>query len=109
MLYKRNNTNPMDEKEFEAYIQKTVDALGDDISGFFTIIHDAFEYFIASDNIIEKTQVSLEEFETMLKKITKVLGKKESVRFFNAVYNALPKKTIKYLGVMVKVFENIFI
>jgi hypothetical protein len=45
----------------------------------------------------------------MIKKITKILGKEESVRFFKTVYDALPKKTIKYLGVMVKVFEKIFI
>jgi hypothetical protein len=44
----------------------------------------------------------------MVRKITEVLGEEEAVRFFKAVYNALPKKTITYLGVMVKVFEGIF-
>jgi hypothetical protein len=106
---KRNNINPMDDKEFETYTRKIVGVLGDDISGFFTVIYDTFEYFTASDTIIEKTQISLKEFEVMIKKITKILGKEESARFFKAVYNALPKKTIKYLGVMVKVFEKIFI
>jgi hypothetical protein len=106
---KRGNSNPMDEKEFEAYTQKIVGVLGDDISGFFTIIHDTFEYFTASDTIIEKTQISLKEFEVMVKKITKILRKEESARFFKAVYDTLPKKTITYLGVMVKVFEKIFI
>jgi cyclopropane fatty-acyl-phospholipid synthase-like methyltransferase len=45
----------------------------------------------------------------MTREITEILGKEESVRFFKAVYNALPKKTVKYLGVIVKVFEKIFI
>jgi hypothetical protein len=106
---RRNNITPMNDKEFESHTRKIVGALGDDILGFFTVIHDAFEYFTVSDKIIEKTQISLEEFEVMIRKITKILGKKESVRFFKAVYDALPKETIKYLGVMVKVFEKIFI
>jgi hypothetical protein len=87
---KRKNTNLMDGKKFEVYTQKIVDILG-----------------VESDTIIEKTQTSLEEFEIMIKKITGVLGKEESARFFKAIYNALPKKTTTYLGVMVKVFENI--
>jgi hypothetical protein len=106
---KGNNINPMDDKEFEAHTRKIVGALGDDISGFFTIIHDTFEHFTVSDNMIEKTQISLEEFEVMIRKITKILGKEESTRFFKAIYDALPKGTITYLGVMVKVFEKIFI
>jgi hypothetical protein len=104
---KRENTNPMDDKEFEAYIKKIVDVLGDDISGFFTLIHNVFKYFEESDGIIEKTQTSLDEFEVMTKSITGVLGKEESARFFKAIYNTLPKKTTTYLGVIVKVFENI--
>ena len=48
---KGGNINLMDDKEFEVYTRKIVDALGDDISGFFTVIHDTFEYFTASDNI----------------------------------------------------------
>jgi hypothetical protein len=106
---KRRNINPMGEKEFEVYTQKLVDILGDDISEFFSVIRDTFEYFTVSDNIIEKTQISLEEFEIMAKKITKVLGKERSARYFKAIYDALPKKTVTYLGVMVKVFEKIFI
>jgi hypothetical protein len=101
--------NPMDKKEFEVYTQKTVDILGDDISDFFTVIHDTFEYFTVSDNIIEKTQISLKEFEVMIAKITKVLGKERSVKYFKAIYDALPKRTITYFGVMVKVFEKMFI
>jgi hypothetical protein len=57
---------------------------------------------------IEKQQISLEEFEIMIKKITNILGKEESARFFKAVYDAMPKKTITYLGVVVKVFEAFF-
>jgi hypothetical protein len=49
----------------------------------------------------------LEEFEVITREITKILGKEESVRFFKAVYDTLPKKTITYLGVVVKVFERI--
>jgi hypothetical protein len=105
---KVNTINPMDDKEFEAYTQKIVDVLGDDISGFFTLIHDVFEYFEKSDAIIEKTQTSLEEFEVMTEEIIGVLGKEEATRFFKAVYNALPKKTTTYLGVMIKVFEKMF-
>jgi hypothetical protein len=105
---KRSYIKPMNEKEFETHTQKVVDALGDNISGFFTVIRNMFEYFITSDNIIEKTQISLEEFEAMTREITKILGKEEAVRFFKAVYDALPKKTIKYLGVMIKVSEKIF-
>jgi hypothetical protein len=106
---KREHINPIDGKEFEVYTQKIVDILGNDISGFFTLIYDTFEYFMESDEIIEKTQTSLDEFEIMTKEITRVLGKEESTRFFKAVYDALPKKTITYLGVMVKVFEKMFI
>jgi hypothetical protein len=47
-------------------------------------------------------QISLEKFETMTREITKILEKEESVRFFKAVYETLPKKTIKYLGVWLK-------
>jgi hypothetical protein len=96
----------MDEKEFEIYTQKIVDALGDDIAGFFTVIRNTFEYFTASDSIIEKTQISLEAFEVMIERATKVLGKEGSVKYFKAVYDALPKETITYLGVMVRVFES---
>jgi hypothetical protein len=99
----------MDEKEFEAHTKKLVDTLGNDISGFFNVIHDTFEYFVESDAVIEKTQISLEEFKIMTKRITGVLGKEEAVRFFKAIYDALPKETITYFGVMVKVFEEIFI
>jgi hypothetical protein len=99
----------MDEKEFEVYTRTTVDAFGDGISGFFTVIHDTFAYFTESDKIIEKTQISLEEFEVMVEKITKVLGKERSVKYFKAVYDALPKETITYLGVMIRVFEEILI
>jgi hypothetical protein len=106
---KIKNTNPADDKEFEVYTRKIIDVLGDDISGFFTLVHDVFEYFVESDNIIEKIQTSLDEFEMMIKKITGVLGKEESARFFKAVYNALPKKTITCFGAMVKVFEKMFI
>jgi hypothetical protein len=49
---KRSTTSPMNEKEFEAHTRKIVDDLGDDISGFFTVIRDTFEYFTASDNIV---------------------------------------------------------
>jgi hypothetical protein len=35
---KRSRISPMNEKEFEDHIQKIVAALGDDISGFFTVI-----------------------------------------------------------------------
>jgi hypothetical protein len=105
---KRGNINSVDEKEFKSYSQKIVEALGDDISGFFTVIRDAFEYFVESDAIIEKTQISLEEFEMMVEEIIKVLGKENSVRYFKTVYDALPKKTVTYFGVMVKVFEEIF-
>jgi hypothetical protein len=102
-------TDPTNKEEFEIYTRKIVDALGDDISGFFTVIRDTFEYFVELDSIIEKTQISLEEFEAMVEKITKVLGKEGSARYFKAVYDALPKKTTTYLGVMVKVFEKMFI
>jgi hypothetical protein len=63
---------------------------------------------VDSDTIIEKQQISLEEFEIMIKKIINILGKEESARFFKAVYDAMPKKTITYPGVMVKVFESFF-
>jgi hypothetical protein len=106
---KKENINPMDEKEFEAHTKKLVDTLGDDVSGFFNVIHDTFEYFVKSDAVIEKTQISLKEFEIMTKRITGVLGKEEAARYFKAIYDALPKETITYFGVMVKVFEEIFI
>jgi hypothetical protein len=102
------NIKPMDEKEFEVCTRKIINALGDDISGFFTVIHNTFQYFVDSDAVIEKTYISLEEFDVLIKKITGVLGKEESVRFFKAVYDAMPKKTVTYLGVMVKVFELFF-
>jgi hypothetical protein len=105
---KINTLNPMDEKEFKYYTQKIVDTLGDDISGFFTVIRDTFEYFTVSDNIIEKTHISLEEFETMIEKITRVLGKERFAKYFKAVYDVLPKKTATGLGAMVKVFEKTF-
>jgi hypothetical protein len=104
---KRSATSPMNEKEFEAHTRKIVDDLGDDILVFLTVIRDTFEYSTVSDSY-EKTQISLEEFEVMARKITNILGKEESVRFFKAVYDALPKKTIEYLGVIVKVFERMF-
>jgi hypothetical protein len=44
----------------------------------------------------------------MTKKIINILGKEESVRFFKAVYDAMPKKTVTYLGFIVKVFESFF-
>jgi hypothetical protein len=94
-------------KEFEVNVKKIIGVPGDDISSFFTVIYDTFEYFTASDDIIEKTRISVEEFEAMTREITEILGEEESVRFFKAIYDALPKKTIKYLGVMVKVFEKI--
>jgi hypothetical protein len=102
------NINPMDKEEFEVYTRKIIEALGDGISGFFIFIHDTFQYFIDSDTVIEKSQISLEEFEMMTKEIINILGKEEAIRFFKAVYDAMPKKTVTYLGVMVKVFESFF-
>jgi hypothetical protein len=106
---KRGNINPMDDKEFEDYTKKIIDVLGDDISDFFTVIRDTFEYFMESDAVIEKTQISLGEFEAMIEKIIGVLGKEEAALFFKAVYDTMPKKTITCPGVMVKVFEKMFI
>jgi hypothetical protein len=106
---KREHINPMNDKEFEVYTRKIIDILGDDISSFFTVIRDTFEYFAESDAVIEKTQTSLDEFEVMTEEITRVLGKEEAALFFKAVYDAIPKKTITYLGVMVKVSEKMFI
>jgi hypothetical protein len=103
-----NTVNPMNEEEFEVYTRKIVDALGDDISGFFTVIRETFEYFTASDSVVENTEISLEEFEIMIEEIINVLGKKEAARFFKAIFDALQKKTVKYIGAMVKVFEKMF-
>jgi hypothetical protein len=101
-------TDTMNKREFEVYTQKIVGALGDDISGFFNVIRNTFEYFVESDSIIEKTEISLEEFEVMAGKITKILGKERSIQYFKTIYDALPKKTVTYLGVIIKVFEEIF-
>jgi hypothetical protein len=106
---KRGNTRLMDGKEFEIYTRRIVDILGDDIAGFFTVIHDVFEYFAELDAVLGKTQISFGEFEAMAEEIIRVLGKEEAALFFKAVYDAVPKKTITYLGVMVKVFEKMFI
>jgi DNA-binding ferritin-like protein (Dps family) len=96
----------MNKEEFETYTKKIVDTLGDDVAGFFAVINNTFEYFTTSDDIIKETQISLKEFEAMTNKITKLLGRKESVRFFKAVYDALPKETITYMSVMVRIFEK---
>jgi hypothetical protein len=48
---KRTNIKLMNEEEFEVYTRKTIEALGEDVSGFFTVIRDTFEYFTASDDI----------------------------------------------------------
>jgi cyclopropane fatty-acyl-phospholipid synthase-like methyltransferase len=41
----------------------------------------------------------------MIEKIIKVLGKERSAKYFKAIYDTLPKKTVTYLGAIVKVFE----
>jgi cytochrome c-type biogenesis protein CcmE len=73
---------------------------------FFDFIHEAFEYFTFSDTILEGKEVSLKDFGIIVKKVENVLGKEDSIRFFRAVYDALPKVTIKYLGIIVSVFET---
>jgi hypothetical protein len=95
----------MDSKEFEIYGKKIINALEDEGKIFFDFIREAFEYFTFSDTVLEEKRVSLGDFEVLVKRVENVLGKEDSVRFFKAVYDALPKTTVKYLGVIVSVFE----
>jgi hypothetical protein len=102
---KTDNIIPMDSEEFEIYVKKIVIALEHEGEIFFDFIREAFEYFTFSDTILERKEVSLNDFEILIKKVENVLGKEDSVRFFRAIYDALPKVTVKYLGVIVSVFE----
>jgi hypothetical protein len=60
---KSENIIPMDKEEFEVYTRKIIDALGDDISGFFTVIHDTFQYFVDSDAVIKKHKYRLKNLK----------------------------------------------
>jgi hypothetical protein len=102
---KRDDVNPMDSEEFKIYVKKIINALEDEGEVFFDFIREAFEYFTFSDTILEGKEVSLNDFEILVKKVENVLGKEDSIIFFRAVYDALPKTTVKYLGVIVSVFE----
>jgi hypothetical protein len=102
---KTDGVNPMGSEEFEIHVKKIVHALEYEGKIFFDFIREAFEYFTFSDTILEEKQVSLGDFEIMVKRVENVLGKEDSVRFFRTVYDALPKTTVKYLGVIVSVFE----
>jgi hypothetical protein len=95
----------MDSEEFEIHVRKIINALEDEGEVFFAFIREAFEYFTFSDVVLEGKQVSLNDFKMMVKKVENTLGKKDSIRFFRAIYDALPKVTVKYLGVIVSVFE----
>jgi hypothetical protein len=102
---KRDGINPMGSTEFEIHVKKIINALEDEGEIFFDLIREAFEYFTFSDTILEGKEVSLNGFEILVKKVENVLGEEDSIRFFRAIYDALPKVTVKYLGVIVSVFE----
>jgi hypothetical protein len=95
----------MDRTEFEAYTQKTIEALGSESIRFFTTIGDIVEYFLNADTVVKKTPLSFKEFETTARNVAEFLGKEEAARFFKSMYGTLPTRTIEYLGVMVRLFE----
>jgi hypothetical protein len=102
----RNNTaNLIDCDEFEHYTRKAVQALGPDSIRFFTVIHDLEEFFLKADTVFKTCPMKFTELEDTGKKIAAFLGEEESARFFKSIYSTIPKKTLHFLGIMVKFFE----
>jgi hypothetical protein len=99
------NNSLLQLSEFETYTKKSLKIVGSDSVRFFTTIRDILNYFWEADQAIKKTPMTFKEFETTAQKIAGILGKEEASRFFKAVYEALPTKTLQYMGIMVKFFE----
>jgi hypothetical protein len=99
------NNNLLQLSEFEIYTKKALKITGSDSIRFFTTIRDILNYFWEADQTIKNTPMTFKEFETTAQKVAGILGKEEASRFFKAMYEALPTKTIQYLGIMVKFFE----
>jgi hypothetical protein len=87
-------------------LAKTIAAeLGEDAIRFFTTIHDMEQFFTIADKTFARCPLTLKTFEQTAQQITAVLGAETAARFFKSIFDTLPKKTVCYLGVMVKLFE----
>jgi hypothetical protein len=101
-----NNTiEGMDSKEFTACTQTIAADLGEAAIRFLTTIHDMEQFFLIADKTFARCPLTLEGFEQTAQNITTVLGAETAARFFKSIYDTLPKKTVCYLGIMVKLFE----
>jgi hypothetical protein len=99
------NNSLLQLSEFEACTKKALKATGSDSVRFFTTIRDILNYFWEADQNIKNTPMTFREFEVTAQRIAGLLGKEEASRFFKMMYEALPLKTIQYIGVMIKFFE----
>jgi hypothetical protein len=99
------NNSLLQLSEFEIYTKKTLKIVGSDSARFFTTIRDIVNYFWEADQTLKDTPMTFKEFETNAQKIAGILGKEEASRFFKAMYEALPTKTLQYMGIKVKFFE----
>jgi hypothetical protein len=99
------NSGLLQLSEFEIYTKKALKITCSDSVQFFTTIRDKMHYFWEADQTIKNTPMTFKEFETAAQKIAGILGKEEASRFFKSMYEALPTKTIQYMGIMVKFFE----
>jgi hypothetical protein len=96
----------MDSEEFTEYTHTIAAELGEDAIRFFTTIHDMEQFFLIADATLARCPLTLKAFEQTAQQITTVLGKETAARFFKAVFDTLPTKTVCYLGIMVQLFES---
>jgi hypothetical protein len=96
----------MTKEAFEAQVRYITDAFGDRALRFFTTIGNMTEFFRQADQAVEASPISDREFERTEERIVTLLGMDEAAQLFKAIFEAAPKKTVRYLGLLVKVFEQ---
>jgi hypothetical protein len=100
-----NTIEGMDCEEFTKQTKTIAAELGENAIRFFTTIHDMEQFFLIADTTFARCPLTLKAFEQTAQQITTVLGTETAARFFKSIFDTLPKKTVCYLGVMVKLFE----
>jgi hypothetical protein len=96
----------MTKEAFEAQVRYITEAFGDRAVRFFTAIGNMTEFFQQADQALEASPITFREFERTAERIVTLVGMDEAAQLFQAIFDAVPKKTVRYLGLLVKVFER---
>jgi len=95
----------MTKEEFEFYMNRAVQTLGEEAVLFFISVKHMEEFFLKADELFLSAPLLVEEIKDIGHDIVDVLGQEEGKRFFKAIYDTLPTQTVYYLSILLKLAE----